>query len=108
MRSGNAAMMARRSRSLIVAQRAISSMVRPQPMHSPVSASSRQTLRQGVSKDVPADYPADYVGIGATGSQKLDIRGRLRRAHADAVECAATQKRNSPMKGLNGRLCWGG
>src|SRR5215472_17399816 len=51
--------------------------LRPQPMHSPVSASRRQTLTQGVSKEVPADYSADYVGIGATGSQKLDIRGRL-------------------------------
>jgi|GEM_PF-627240 hypothetical protein len=63
-------MMARRSRSLIVDQRAISSMMRPQPMHSPVPASSRQTLTQGVSKEVPADYPADYVGIGAARGQR--------------------------------------
>ena len=50
MRAGSVAMMARRSPSLIVAQRAISSIVRPQPTHSPVSASSRQMLTQGVSK----------------------------------------------------------
>src|SRR4026208_659332 len=71
MRSGKAAMMACRSPSFIVAQGAISSMARPQPMHSPVSASSRQTLTQGVSKEVPANYPADYVGIGAARGQKL-------------------------------------
>src|SRR4029453_3117672 len=63
-------MMARRSPSFIVAQRAISSMVRPQPTHSPVSPWSRQTLTQGVSKEVPADYPGDYVGIGAARGQK--------------------------------------
>jgi len=39
-------------------------------MHSPVPASSRQTLTQGVSKEVPADYPADYVGIGAARGQR--------------------------------------
>ncbi len=43
-------MMARRSDSLIAAQRAISSMVRPQPTHRPVSLSSRQILTHGVSK----------------------------------------------------------
>lgn len=45
--------MARRSPSVIDAQLAISSMVRPQPTQSPISESSRQTLTQGVSKRVP-------------------------------------------------------
>jgi len=45
-------MMARRSRSLIAAQRAISSMLRPQPTQVPLSTSSRQILMQGVSKEV--------------------------------------------------------
>jgi hypothetical protein len=44
--------MARRSEQLIADQRAISSMVRPQPTQSPVSPSSRQTLTQGVSKEI--------------------------------------------------------
>jgi hypothetical protein len=44
--------MARRSEQLIAAQRAMSSMVRPQPTQSPVSPSSRQTLTQGVSKEI--------------------------------------------------------
>src|SRR6185437_7576331 len=48
-RAGNAAMMADRSASLIDAQLAISSMVRPQPTQSPSSASSKQTFTQGVS-----------------------------------------------------------
>ncbi len=43
-------MTARRSASLIELQVAISSRVRPQPVHSPDSESSRQTLTQGVSK----------------------------------------------------------
>jgi hypothetical protein len=37
-------MMARRSAALIAAHWAISAMVRPQPMHVPVSWSSRQIL----------------------------------------------------------------
>lgn len=59
--------------SLIV-ERAISSMVRPQPMQSPVSVLSRQTLTQGVFKEVPADYLADYVGIGAARGQPLEAQ----------------------------------
>ena len=98
MRSGNAAMMARRSPSLIVAHRAISSMVRPQPMHSAVSAASRQTLTQGVSKEVPAEYPADYVGIGATGSQKPDIRGRLQGVSAQPQGPACSTDFNSSLE----------
>src|SRR6516165_4733524 len=98
LRSGNAAMIARRSPSLIVVQQAISSMVRPQPMHSPVSASSRQTLTQGVSKEVPADYPAGYVGIGATGSQKLDIRRRLQGVSANLKSRHASTDFNSSLQ----------
>ena len=41
-------MTAARSASLIAAQRAISSSVRPQPLHSPLAASIVQTLMQGV------------------------------------------------------------
>ena len=48
-RAGNAAMMAARSASLIDAQLAISSIVRPQPMQSPSSELSKQTFTQGVS-----------------------------------------------------------
>ena len=50
MRTGSAAMIARRSASLIAAHWAISAMVRLQPMQVPVSGSSRQILTHGVSK----------------------------------------------------------
>src|SRR5262249_43865640 len=72
--------------------------LRPQPMHSPVSASRRQRLTQGVSKEVPADYSADYVGIGATRSQKLDIRGGLQgvSAHLKSRHAARTSNSSLP------------
>ena len=62
--------MARRSEQLMADQRAISSMVRPQPRQSPVSPSSRQTLTQGVSKEglCPADGPWSNVGTAALPS----------------------------------------
>lgn len=41
--------MRRRSLVVMVAQRVISSMERPQPMHKPVSRSMSQMLTQGVS-----------------------------------------------------------
>lgn len=43
-------MISRRSSGLIPAQRAISSIVRPQPRHRPVPSSISQTSMHGVSK----------------------------------------------------------
>src|SRR5215831_12027259 len=76
-------------------------------MHSPVSASRRQRLTQGVSKEVPADYSADYVGIGATGSQKLDIRGRLQGVSVDlksrhAARTSTAHSRQTKESGYRG------
>lgn len=63
-------MTARRSESLIADQRAISSMVRPQPAHMPVAVSSRQILTQGVSKEglCRLMVPDPYVGAAALPS----------------------------------------
>jgi hypothetical protein len=52
-RSGSLAMMARRSADVMSAQRAISSVLRPQPTHSFVLSLRRQILTQGVSKALP-------------------------------------------------------
>ena len=66
-------MTARRSDSLIAAQLAISSMVRPQPTHSPVLLSSRQILMHGVSKGGLARLmvPETYVGAAAAPSNRV-------------------------------------
>jgi hypothetical protein len=62
--------MVRRSLSVIDAQPAISSRVRPQPMHSPNSVSSKQTLTQGVSKTGDHSYSLANVSTVARLRQK--------------------------------------
>ena len=63
MRAGSAAMIARRSASLMVAQAAISASVRPQPTQVPLASSSRQILMHGVSKTLrPGSWSGIYVG----------------------------------------------
>jgi hypothetical protein len=67
--------MARRSFALMSVQPAISSRVRPQPMHRPDPASISQTSTQGVSKGGfgPVVNQA-YVGGGQPPDNRLSAR----------------------------------
>jgi hypothetical protein len=60
-------MMRLRSESLMAAQLAISSMVRPQPRQKPVSVSSVQMSMQGVCKWMPARLIVPPTNVGADG-----------------------------------------
>src|SRR5262249_32608824 len=65
-----------------------------------VANTSRNVLKASVIQFRSARRHPDCARVAQWGRTFVGV--------CDAVECAATQKRNSPMKGLNGLLCCGG
>src|SRR5688572_22020055 len=99
-------MMRRRSSSGRRNQRAISSRVRPQPSHRPVSGSMRQTLMQGLEARVMAEVKAP-IGLSFNRDQESDEGenlGRLLDGAGDVPGLAADEPRRQARQRLPDRV----
>jgi hypothetical protein len=101
----------RRSCSLIAAQSAISSMVRPQPIQVPVSASSRQILTHGLSKEVVAllRVPDSNVGAAVLAGNCVETGGAARSAECAGFSGVGKSGAGPPHQRSHGRSrrCFG-